>query len=209
MGPAFPLSAGLRWETKEVERGPASGEPLEIPFHFTVEGDKPVRIQKVESDCSCTVAAPEKLEYAPGENGRIVATFTPGRREGIQEKHLAVQADDQKAPHRLVFRVKLPESVRVDLRQLVWQGDEAPLAKRIRLLAAQGFSLALKPLPEAQASRIRAELVPGGQTGESFLVITPIGEAGARAPALVPVTVHRFHDGQLVSPLTLFVRLQR
>jgi hypothetical protein len=201
------LPAGLRWDATEVDHEvPGGAGPLRIPFVFKVEGDRPVRILKVDSECGCMVAELDKRQYAPGETGRINATFTPGQRQGLLEKRILVHADDQAAPHELIFKVRIPYLVDSDVRLASWSPSEASVAKNIRITTAPGGTLVLKPLAAPQAARLRAELVSGGSPGESLLVLTPVEPVGTRTPALVPVTVYSIREGKPAKPMIFFAR---
>lgn len=68
-------------------------EPVSHQFSFKNISDKTVKIT-VAASCGCTVAGLEKDTYAPGESGKITATFNPQGRNGSQTKVLTMTVLD-------------------------------------------------------------------------------------------------------------------
>lgn len=68
-------------------------EPVSHTFNFKNISDKTVKIT-VAASCGCTVAGLEKDTYAPGETGKITATFNPQGRNGSQTKVLTMTVLD-------------------------------------------------------------------------------------------------------------------
>jgi len=68
-------------------------EPASHQWNFKNTSDKTVKIT-VAASCGCTVAGLEKDTYAPGETGKITATFNPQGRNGSQTKVLTMTVID-------------------------------------------------------------------------------------------------------------------
>ncbi len=68
-------------------------EAVSHTFNFKNTSDKTVKIT-VAASCGCTVAGLEKDTYAPGETGKITATFNPQGRNGSQTKVLTMTVID-------------------------------------------------------------------------------------------------------------------
>jgi hypothetical protein len=68
-------------------------EAVSHTFNFKNISDKTVKIT-VAASCGCTVAGLEKDTYAPGEAGKITATFNPQGRNGSQTKVLTMTVID-------------------------------------------------------------------------------------------------------------------
>lgn len=68
-------------------------ETVSHTFNFKNVSDKTVKIT-VAASCGCTVAGLEKDTYAPGETGKITASFNPQGRNGPQTKVLTMTVID-------------------------------------------------------------------------------------------------------------------
>lgn len=67
-------------------------------FLFTNNGDRPLVIRKVESDCGCAVARWDRKPVNPGETGRITVTFDPRNRPGRFSKKIVVHSNAAGSP---------------------------------------------------------------------------------------------------------------
>ncbi len=107
---AVSANAGLTWEQQHIKRvATAADEQAVAAFAFTNTGEDPVTIASVTTSCGCTTASLEKQTYAPGETGRIEATFTFGDRVGKQVKRITVKTDDPQQPQQvLLLEVDIP-----------------------------------------------------------------------------------------------------
>lgn len=65
----------------------ADTDPVAHDLQFTNTSDKTITIA-VAASCGCTVAQLEKNTFAPGETGKVTATFNPQGRAGSQTKTL-------------------------------------------------------------------------------------------------------------------------
>lgn len=68
-------------------------EPVSHTFSFKNISDRTVKIT-IAASCGCTVAGLEKDTYAPGETGKVTATFNPQGRNGSQTKVLTMTVID-------------------------------------------------------------------------------------------------------------------
>lgn len=95
--PAMPgqgLPNALQIDNPSFDWGDISdAEPVSHTFEFSNISDKTVKIT-VAASCGCTVAGLEKDTYAPGEKGKITATFNPAGRNGSQTKQLTMTVID-------------------------------------------------------------------------------------------------------------------
>ncbi len=81
------------------------GEMLNIEFEFTNTGTEMLIIKNVTASCGCTI--PEKPEepIAPGNTGKIKATFDSRGRAGMNQKVITVVANTKETIHTLIFDV--------------------------------------------------------------------------------------------------------
>lgn len=81
------------------------GEMLTVEFEFTNTGTEMLIIKNVTASCGCTI--PEKPEepIAPGNMGKIKATFDSRGRAGINQKVITVVANTKETIHTLIFDV--------------------------------------------------------------------------------------------------------
>ena len=79
------------------EVGPGTKHPCE--FKFTNTGKDLLKIKSVQTNCSCTIAALTKKEYAPGESGTVeVKSFLAPSHEGHTKQQLYVYSNDEQNP---------------------------------------------------------------------------------------------------------------
>ena len=81
------------------------GEILNVEFEFTNTGTEILIIKNVTASCGCTI--PEKPEepIAPGNTGKIKATFDSRGRAGMNQKVITVVANTKETIHTLIFDV--------------------------------------------------------------------------------------------------------
>jgi hypothetical protein len=109
-------------------------ETVEIAFHFTNRGDKPVRVLGLDSACSCLSASLDKAVYQPGEKGAGRAEFKVSSFVGEHEKTLHVQTDAPAQAEWVVpFRLFVPEIIRIEPKTLQWWVGEDPQCQSTRV----------------------------------------------------------------------------
>jgi hypothetical protein len=92
--PGTALPNCLEIEAPTFDWGDISdAEPASHTFNFKNISDRTVKIT-VAASCGCTVAGLEKDTYAPGETGKVTATFNPQGRNGSQTKVLTMTVID-------------------------------------------------------------------------------------------------------------------
>lgn len=81
------------------------GEMLNVEYEFTNTGSEMLIIKSVTASCGCTI--PEKPEepIAPGNTGKIKATFDSRGRAGMNQKVITVIANTKETIHTLIFDV--------------------------------------------------------------------------------------------------------
>jgi hypothetical protein len=108
-------SAQLQWESKEIAMKASVGQTNVVArFHFKNIGTNLVKINSVETCCSCTTANLEKKNYLAGESGEIVVHFEFGERVGVQKKTILVSSDSPQSPTVLRLQVEIPESKKTE-----------------------------------------------------------------------------------------------
>lgn len=70
------------------------GEQFVYDFEFTNTGKSPLTISQAKASCGCTATKPPQGSIAPGESGKITATFNSKGRPGKQSKTITVVSDD-------------------------------------------------------------------------------------------------------------------
>lgn len=71
---------------------------VEYVFKFKNAGLGALRISNTKGSCSCTVPAPSKREFAPGETGEIRVIFDPKGKAGDQNQVVTVNTNDAETP---------------------------------------------------------------------------------------------------------------
>jgi hypothetical protein len=73
-------------------------DSVEYVFKFKNAGKGDLRIASTKGSCSCTVPAPSKREFAPGEEGEIRVIFDPKGKAGQQHQVITVNTNDAETP---------------------------------------------------------------------------------------------------------------
>ena len=83
------------------------GAMMDVEFEFTNTGTEMLIIKNVSASCGCTI--PEKPEepIAPGQTGKIKATFDSRGRAGLNQKVITVTANTKETIHTLIFDVEV------------------------------------------------------------------------------------------------------
>jgi Protein of unknown function (DUF1573) len=133
--------AQLRWENRELEFHPAPSESEVVAnYRFTNTGKRTVTIREVKTSCGCTTATLEKRTYAPGEKGKITATFEIATRSGLQEKSIYVATDDPHEPELvLTLKATIPKVLDLSGIFLNWKQGEELKAKTVDVRVTDNF----------------------------------------------------------------------
>lgn len=118
--------AALEWQQTQFDyTATAEDDSVSANFSFRNTGDYPVTIQEVHSDCGCTVAKTERSVYLPGEEGKVLSTFTFGQRMGRQMKNIRIRMDDPQNPTvTLTMSVDIPRLMKFTPSVLVWEAGQ-------------------------------------------------------------------------------------
>jgi len=181
-------SAQLHWDKPEQEfhASPADAKAV-VVYEFANTGDHPVKILSDQSGCDCTGIELEidKKAYAPGDKGKVTATFTFGQRVGFQQKTITIVTNDPKQPKaKLILKGTIPEIVTFSTKLLNWEPGEAPKPKIITLSIADGSKAKIDKI-EASSDQVQAELKETGP-GHYDLVVTP----SANAQGTIVLNIH-------------------
>ncbi len=100
--------AGLEFEHKlvETETDGTSGV-VTVTYPFENTGDSSISIDKIKVSCGCMGARAEPEAVAPGDAGRIVATFNPAGRKGLQRKVIQVRTLEGKRKHKHLLALEV------------------------------------------------------------------------------------------------------
>lgn len=122
------LRAGLVLDHAPFELFPKPEDTeIEGDFTFTNKGDKPVRIIRLESSCSCLEATVDKPIYEPGEKGKGHARFKVSSFTGRQEKVLHIYTDDPASPDTVFTAViNIPVIISIEPKLVQWIIGDKP-----------------------------------------------------------------------------------
>jgi hypothetical protein len=128
------LHAELSWDSKPVETTVEAGsEPISHVFEIKNTGAKPVRIQRLQSDCPCVTLTNHEEMIAAGGTTRIEARFEVGDRIGNQRKRITVFTDDPRdSVVPLSWNIQIPEIIRIRPVFLHWKAGAEPLPQQAK-----------------------------------------------------------------------------
>jgi hypothetical protein len=140
--------AELSLDVKAIEVKPKpDDETTQVDFVFRNTGDKPVRVLRLESSCSCLNAELDKEVYAPGEKGSGKAEFKISSFTGRMEKIVKVFTDDPAQPEwEVPFILDIPSLVEIEPKMLQWWVGDEPVERSFTVKFDASMPLAITKL---------------------------------------------------------------
>ena len=163
----------LVWDQTEVriEMGPDQ-EEARASFSVTNEGEKVVRIARVTSNCGCTGAILNKKIIPPGESTEIVATFSKGKRQGLNRNRLQVYLDSQ-ADAVVTLKMNVQISTLIEaLPQIVyWSPESSKTSRYVRLKVDERYIDQILQI-DYDRSQLTVTQEPGNPKNNDALVLS-------------------------------------
>jgi len=139
---------------------PSRNQSVPVTWTFRNLWGFPMVVERFEESCGCLSGqtarnqdAPEAV--APGENGEIRATFTPGTLRGVQRKSLHVRFVGHDQPVELVAEATIPASVQLSFQQLDWKPADEAEVKTVDVTSGTGTDFSITGLVGAHDSQFR------------------------------------------------------
>ncbi len=188
------LHAGLVIDQDPLELFPKpEDEVVEGDFTFTNKSDKPIRVTRLESSCTCLEATLDKQVYEPGEKGKGHAKFKVSSFSGKHEKVLHIYTDDPAAPDTVLTTViDIPVIVSVEPKLVQWIIGDKPEPKEFTVVMTGKDPIHVTQV-ESTRQTVTAtfkEITPGK---EYRIIVTPsattdviIGAVTLRTDSVIP-----------------------
>ena len=176
------------------------------------EGDAPLVIMKIDTDCGCTAAVMADSVIAPGREAPVEIAFSTGDRQGEQHKTVTIKTNDPAEP---TVRINVISDVVPYVRLSDERVRFAPVhagevkTERVRLAADSGFGLKVKSVePGEPFFTTKAEPDPSADEEAFFVSMTLLPDAPAgpfrktidvETTGRVPRTFHLIVTGQILS----------
>lgn len=174
------LSPGARALEWKPTTATATTKPFQkslvLEFSYTNSGRTPVTLGDIQTNCDCITVTPERAVCAPGESGRLTATFIVGERYGRYERSITVTTSDSPEPVQLRVEIESPELVTFTPRSADWALGEAEEEKVIDVAVTPGLALEFTEI-FAINSLFRYRLVTVDAGHRYRLVIAPSSTA--------------------------------
>ncbi len=91
-------------------------------IRFVNDGDKPLRIKKIQTSCGCTVVKPKKLVFAPKETGELPIQFDTRGYSGVTRKTITIYLEEGNPSRiRVVLQSYVIPKIEVEPRFLKFQ----------------------------------------------------------------------------------------
>ncbi|HAT59703.1 MAG TPA: hypothetical protein DCS60_02890, partial [Opitutae bacterium] len=132
IGPTLAAAGSLAWEQTKISVDADFGQKeVNAYYVFTNSSDRAITISKTSASCGCTLPSLEKDTYAPGESGKLLATFDIGNRVGKQHKEITVETQEygESQSYVLTLDVNIPQLIELKRRALLWRVGEEPGTK--------------------------------------------------------------------------------
>jgi hypothetical protein len=117
----------LAWQETIIEVDAEIGQKeVNAYYPFTNTSSATITITKTSASCGCTIPSLEKDTYAPGESGKLLATFDIGSRVGKQHKEITVESQEggSAQSYKLTLNVDIPQLIQLKRRALLWKIGE-------------------------------------------------------------------------------------
>lgn len=163
----------LVWDQTEVriEMEPDQ-EEARASFSVTNEGEKVVRIARVTSNCGCTGAILNKKIIPPGESTEIVATFSKGKRQGLNRNRLQVYLDSQAdAVVTLKMNVQIPTLIEALPQIVYWSPESSKTSRYVRLKVDERYIDQILQI-DYDRSQLTVTQEPGNPKNNDALVLS-------------------------------------
>ena len=190
--------AALEWKTLTLDFTMAPFQTTQdAVFQFTNNGDRPVRILEVESNCDCLIAGTDQQIYAPGATGVIRSSFKIGDRLGLYERRIKVVTDESPEPVRLQVRIEVPELVSINPRSLAWKINEPATGKSVDLVVIPALLVNFTRVQSTNSDfvvrletveigrRYRVYIRPPATSQPANAAIRILGQAESKQPVIV------------------------
>jgi hypothetical protein len=201
-----PLSANLKFEKTDI-KAPVMNEddsPADFIFRFKNVGDKPLKIHKIISTCTCAKAVAEDTEIQPGKESSIRLTYNPKGHPGKFNRRVFVYCDTTSNPAAVLsLSVEVENSSDLSGLYPVQMGKirlrrsqanfhaEKKAEESLRFINLSGKPLKLEAekmfLPPCLGFRTEPEVVADSQEG--MIVISYNPEKGRPAQTEIPLII--------------------
>ena len=112
-----------------------------IPFKFTNEGSKTIKIVGMKPSCGCTVANLEKKEYAPGESGTVSIEYKRVANTEKTSNTVLVVTDEEKDNfYTLAITANQKDGVALSTRLLDWTVGGSDEPQTVEVTVQEGLS---------------------------------------------------------------------
>jgi hypothetical protein len=101
----------LTWDGKgriSMEIIEGRQKKVKAGFPFKNDGDHPVTITSVKTDCGCVTVEQSEITCSAGRKAQVIVLFDVAGLTGLQEKYITVATDEpNQPPTRLLLRVNI------------------------------------------------------------------------------------------------------
>ncbi len=146
-------------------------------FSLRNDGDRPIRILKVQATCGCTTAGAAREDLPPGETTDLTTRISLRGRSGPQKYSLTIHTDP---PQKPVLRLGIKGAVVRDLRldpqrlEFTWPTPEDALSARVSVVSGGATEFSITGTRVSDASLTAAlETVRAGLEYHLLVQIDP------------------------------------
>ena len=159
-----------------------------VEWTFTNHWDFPMLVEKFDQSCGCLSGKmnPQGDEaVAPGKTGTIRAAFTAGAYRGLVRKFLHVSFVGYEGSVELVAEAKVPSSVEVSPRDLVWTSDKPVATQWVDVTSGTGQPFHITELTGISKSQFQVATEVVDTETHYRVGITPTDEVRAGNQSLI------------------------
>jgi len=165
----------LTWDRTEVrmELQPHETEAQAV-YTVTNNGTDPLRMDRLETSCGCTLAKIDRKILRTGESARITAIFNKGKRQGKNHTTVKVYMEGKSEPVAVLHMVvRIPLLVEATPRILYWKSGSLQTEQQIHLALDRRYMDRLTAVDyDRQRLTVIQESDPDGKV-DFILRVTP------------------------------------
>jgi len=186
--------AALSFKEKTIKTELSNGEKTySFSFSFKNTGKDPIKVEKIDSSCSCTILKLKKKIYKPGESNLLKGVFHTRNLIGKRDTFILVTTSNMVSGIKKTIELKLtiivPQILESNPSMLVWRINTPLTEKKIVMKLSKKHSVLLGK-PHINSTLFSIQIEKGKNKFEKYLFVKPLStQKSADSIIKIPVTI--------------------
>ena len=170
--------AALSFKEKTIKTELSNGEKTySFSFSFKNTGKDPIKVEKIDSSCSCTILKLKKKIYKPGESNLLKGVFHTRNLIGKRDTFILVTTSNMVSGIKKTIELKLtiivPQILESNPSMLVWRINTPLTEKKIVMKLSKKHSVLLGK-PHINSTLFSTRIEKGKNKFEKYLFVKPL-----------------------------------